>query len=94
MPTAELISFRYLSLKEYIDRLQTEANNIIDETRRLKETHKTNYAVCSELIGFLGFDGLGISMVHRLAAIVAFLSGPINGKPPYGGGWFCLRFGN
>lgn len=62
VPTAELISFRYLSLKEYIDRLQTEANNIIDETRRLKETQKTNYAVCSELIGFLGFDGLGISI--------------------------------
>lgn len=30
---------------------------------------------------------------NRLAAIVAFLSGTVNGKPPYGGGWFCLRFG-
>ena len=27
-------------------------------------------------------------MVHRRAAIVAFLSGPVKGKPPYGGGWF------
>ena len=61
-PAAELISFRYLSLKEYLDRLQTEANDIIDETRRLKETQKSNYAICSELIGFLGFDGLGISI--------------------------------
>ena len=37
-------------------------------------------------------NGGTAQQVHRRSVIVAFLSEPVKGKPPYGGGWFCLRF--